>query len=100
VSAQHTREGYFSIATTARRVYPVQVYDPGSETVADTTYAVTGMTCGHCVAAVTEEVTKVNGVDTVAVDLENGRVTVTGDGYADAEIAAAVDEAGYAVVTA
>ena len=62
-------------------------------------YAVTGMTCGHCVAAVTEEVRKVERVLDVEVDLAAGRVTVTFDGPADdAAVAAAVDEAGFAVV--
>ena len=66
----------------------------------DKTYTVTGMTCGHCVNAVTEEVGKVGGVEAVAVDLETGRVTVTGDGYSQQQIAAAVDEAGYTLVDA
>jgi copper chaperone len=62
------------------------------------TYTVTGMTCGHCVAAVTEEVSKVDHVTDVDVDLASGRVTVTSAGpIDDAAIAAAVDEAGYAV---
>lgn len=62
-----------------------------------TTYQVTGMTCGHCVKAVSEEVGQVPGVSDVSVDLESGAVTVTGDGFTEAEIAAAVDEAGYAL---
>ena len=62
------------------------------------TYTVTGMTCGHCVAAVTDEVAKVDHVTDVDVDLASGRVTVTSAGpIDDAAIAAAVDEAGYAV---
>lgn len=68
--------------------------------MSEKTYSVTGMTCGHCVSAVTEEVSKVDGVDTVAVDLESGQVTITGAGYTDEQIAAAVDEAGYALVDA
>jgi copper chaperone len=60
------------------------------------TFTVTGMTCGHCVASVTEEVSEVPGVDTVEVDLVSGLLTVTG--AADAElIRAAVIEAGYQV---
>lgn len=63
-----------------------------------TTFTVTGMTCGHCVAAVTEEVTKIDNVNDVDVDLPTGAVTVTSDGPVDAAaFAAAVDEAGYAV---
>jgi copper chaperone len=60
------------------------------------TYTVTGMTCGHCVAAVTAEVRKLAGVTDVAVDLESGRLEVTSSApLADADVAAAVDEAGY-----
>jgi copper chaperone CopZ len=59
------------------------------------TYTVDGMTCTHCVNAVTSEVSQVAGVSEVAVDLPAGTVTVTGDPLDDAAIAAAVDEAGY-----
>lgn len=63
------------------------------------TYTVDGMTCAHCAGAVTREVRKVTGVTDVVVDVTAGTVTVMSDGAApDAEIAAAVDEAGYAVV--
>ena len=62
------------------------------------TYTVDGMTCGHCVSAVTGEVGKVAGVSSVAVDLAARSVTVTGEGFDDAAIAAAVDEAGYTLV--
>lgn len=65
--------------------------------MAEKVYEVTGMTCGHCVQAVRSEVSGVAGVDAVEVDLESGRVTVTGSGFTDEAIAAAVDEAGYAV---
>lgn len=58
-------------------------------------YAVTGMTCAHCVASVSEEVGEVQGVRAVEVDLASGRLTVTGDGFGDEAIAAAVEEAGY-----
>lgn len=63
----------------------------------DKQYTVTGMTCGHCVNAVTTEVGQVAGVTDVEVDLESGRLAVTGDGFTDEQIAAAVDEAGYAL---
>ncbi|MEU0564609.1 heavy-metal-associated domain-containing protein [Nonomuraea sp. NPDC005983] len=64
------------------------------------TYTVKGMTCGHCVSSVTEEVGQVPGVAGVEVDLATGLVTVTGEGALDdAAIAAAVEEAGYEVVT-
>ncbi|MEU0477896.1 cation transporter [Streptosporangium sp. NPDC006013] len=64
------------------------------------TYTVKGMTCGHCVSSVTEEVTEVPGVTGVTVDLATGLVTVDSDGpIDDAAITAAVEEAGYEVVT-
>ena len=66
-----------------------------------TVWTVEGMTCGHCVAAVTEEVAGLPGVTEVGVDLDSGQVTVTADADPTAEaIAAAVDEAGYTLVTA
>ena len=65
------------------------------------TYTVTGMTCGHCVASVTEEVSEVAGVTGVEVDLGSGAVTVTSDQPVDdAAVRAAVEEAGYQVVDA
>ncbi|HMM48104.1 MAG TPA: heavy-metal-associated domain-containing protein [Miltoncostaeaceae bacterium] len=60
-------------------------------------YTVTGMSCGHCEAAVTEEVSAVAGVESVTVSLEDGVVTVTGRGLSDDAIVAAVEEAGYSV---
>jgi copper chaperone len=63
-----------------------------------TTFTVVGMTCGHCISAVTDKVTKLVGVDKVEVDLESGAVTVHSDGPIDPSLfAAAVDEAGYTV---
>jgi copper chaperone len=63
-----------------------------------TTFRVNGMTCGHCVAAVTEEVSKLDNVTAVDVELASGAVTVHSDGPIDpAAFAAAVDEAGYEV---
>ena len=61
-------------------------------------YRVAGMTCAHCVMSVREEVSEVDGVDAVDVDLATGRLTVTGTGFSDDAVAAAVDEAGYEVV--
>jgi copper chaperone len=67
--------------------------------MATKTYTVTGMTCSHCVAAVTEEVGAVAGVDDVSVDLDTGNVTVATEGEVDdAAVRAAVEEAGYEVV--
>jgi copper ion binding protein len=61
-----------------------------------TTYSVEGMTCGHCVSSVTEEVGQVRGVIGVEVDLATGLVTVNSDAPVDdAAIRAAVEEAGY-----
>lgn len=60
------------------------------------TYSVTGMTCGHCVQAVTGELTKLPGVRDVQVELSTGAVSVTSDGPLPIdEVRAAVDEAGY-----
>lgn len=70
-----------------------------SETTATTTYRVDGMTCAHCVAAVTTELTALPGVDDVAVDLEAGTVTVSGTSSIDeAAVGAGVREAGYTLV--
>jgi copper chaperone len=63
------------------------------------TYTVTGMTCSHCVAAVSEEVGELAGVSDVSVDLDTGRLTVSADGgLDDAAVREAVEEAGYEVV--
>lgn len=64
-----------------------------------TTWTVTGMTCSHCAASVTEEITEIDGVRDVRVDVDSGRVEVDSDRELGRdEIAAAVDEAGYALV--
>ncbi|WP_368499929.1 heavy-metal-associated domain-containing protein [Herbiconiux sp. A18JL235] len=69
-----------------------------------TEFLVAGMTCSHCVASVTEEVSAVEGVAAVAVDLNVGgesRVTVSSDSPLDVvAVRAAIEEAGYSVVTA
>ncbi|MBC7595009.1 MAG: heavy-metal-associated domain-containing protein [Kineosporiaceae bacterium] len=63
------------------------------------TYKVTGMTCEHCVGAVRSEITAIEGVTGVEIDLvAGGTSTVTVEGVAtDEQIAEAVDEAGYAL---
>lgn len=62
------------------------------------TYTVTGMTCSHCVASVTEEVADVPGVSDVHVDLDSGALRLTADDAVTRErIAAAVADAGYAL---
>lgn len=64
--------------------------------MATNTYTVTGMTCQHCVGAVTGEVSQIPGVTAVQVDLPTGQVTVTSDEPVDVDaIRASVDEAGY-----
>jgi copper chaperone len=68
--------------------------------MSEQTYTVTGMTCGHCVQAITEEIEKLPGVTGVDVDLASGRVAVRSEQELDAgAVAAAVDEAGYQVAT-
>jgi copper chaperone CopZ len=64
-----------------------------------TTYTVSGMTCGHCVSSVQSEVSQIPGVTDVRVDLASGVVTVTSERPVDEDaVRAAVDEAGYALV--
>ena len=61
-------------------------------------YTVAGMTCGHCVDAVTDEVSAVPGVTAVDVDLVSGGLTVTSTEPVDEDaVRAAVEEAGYQV---
>jgi copper chaperone len=67
--------------------------------VGTTTFTVAGMTCSHCERAVTEQIRRVAGVQTVNVHLASGSVSVTATAPVDrADIAAAVDEAGYTLV--
>ena len=57
------------------------------------------MTCGHCQQSVTGEMSKIDGVTDVAVDLAKGKVTVTStEPLGDGALRAAVDEAGFEVV--
>lgn len=58
-------------------------------------YTVKGMSCGHCVASVREEVGEIEGVDHVAVDLASGRLEVRGSAVSDTAVADAVKAAGY-----
>jgi len=64
-------------------------------TVSALTYSVPGMHCGHCERAVKEEVGAVAGVESVDVDLEARRVVVHGAQLDDAQLRAAIEEAGY-----
>jgi copper chaperone len=66
-----------------------------------TTYRVTGMTCGHCVSAVSSELSGISGVRDVQVDLGTGAVTVISDAPLPVDVVrAAVDEAGYVLADA
>ncbi len=63
-------------------------------------FKVVGMSCGHCVASVTTEVSKLDGVTNVDVDLVAGVVSVESEHPVDPKsFAAAIDEAGFAVVS-
>jgi copper chaperone CopZ len=63
--------------------------------MSEQTWTVTGMTCAHCVNAVTEEVSAVPGVTGVQVTLESGTLLVRGEDVDAEAVRAAVDEAGY-----
>lgn len=63
-----------------------------SETV---TYTVPGMHCAHCKASVTEELSRVAGVEAVEVDLDRKLVVVRGEGLSDQALREAIEEAGY-----
>ena len=58
-------------------------------------YTVPGMHCGHCKAAVAEELSAVEGVQSVEVDLDTKIVTVRGEGLDDPALRDAIEEAGY-----
>ena len=63
------------------------------------TYTIDGMTCGHCVASVTTEVSSLDGVTDVQVDLTTGTVAITSAAAISQEdVAAAVEEAGYVLI--
>ena len=67
--------------------------------MATTTYTVEGMTCGHCVSAVTGELTKIDGVEDVDVDLDTWAVQVTSNGPLDERaVREAIEEAGFELV--
>ena len=62
-------------------------------------YVVSGMSCAHCVNAVTTEILAVAGVHDVAIDLEAKSVVVSGDGLDDTAIRYAIEAAGYETAT-
>ena len=60
-------------------------------------YTVVGMTCDHCVLSVREEVSGVDGIDAVDVNLTSGRLHIRGESVSDAAVSDAVADAGYEV---
>jgi copper chaperone CopZ len=63
--------------------------------VSELSYTVGGMSCEHCRTAITEEVEQVAGVTGVEIDLESKLVVVRGEDLSDADVRAAIEEAGY-----
>ena len=62
-------------------------------------YQVTGMTCGHCEMSIREEVGEIAGVEDIQVSAQTGKLVVTASSdIDDADVLAAVDEAGYSAV--
>ena len=75
------------------------MHPAGKDTMSEAiTFSVPGMSCEHCRAAITAEVSAVPGVAGVEVDLGTKLVTITGHGLSDASLVAAIDEAGYDAV--
>ena len=64
-------------------------------TTQELTYSVPGVHCAHCERAITAEVTQVEGVSSVNVDLDEKTVVVRGERISDDAVRAAIDEAGY-----
>jgi copper chaperone len=80
---------------------PARNDQPGTRGVIVSTneYQVSGMSCGHCEAAIRGEVSRIAGVDSIDVSAQTGRLVVTGTASVDdATILAAVSEAGYEAV--
>jgi copper ion binding protein len=66
----------------------------------ENSYIVEGMTCQHCAASVSEEISEIDGVTGVTVDVASGKVVVTSDAALERDsIAGAVSEAGYRLVS-
>lgn len=92
---RNTPDGYMVVVIK----YPIGVRQRMGEAMTTNEYQVTGMTCGHCEMSVREEVVEVPGVDGIQVSAQTGKLVVTStDGVDDAQILAAVTEAGYAAV--
>jgi len=85
-------------------MYPTRVcsFGDGSKeiSVAEMTYRVPAMHCDNCARAVRQEVSEVEGVESVSIDLETKLVTVRGEGLSDEALLAAIVEAGYEAVAA
>jgi copper ion binding protein len=80
-------------------VHGRHVDDEGARDMTTATYTVSGMTCGHCVSSVKEEVSEVDGVQGVEVDLASGSLTVQSEQPVDvAAVRQAVVDAGYELV--
>jgi copper chaperone len=73
---------------------------PNPTAADELTYVVAGMSCSRCKVAVTAEVSRVAGVESVAVDLDSKIVRVRGSRVDDGAVRAAIDDAGYEAVTA
>ncbi len=87
-----------SISRGAGCHFPLKVSTPWGYTggMSQTlTYSVPAMHCGHCERAVREELSRVTGVSSVAVDLETKLVTVIGEALDDTALRGAIEEAGY-----
>ena len=63
-------------------------------------YSVPGVSCAHCKQAIEGEVSQVQGVASVEVDLDAKTVTISGEPLDEAALVGAIDEAGYEVATA
>lgn len=67
--------------------------------MATTEYQVTGMTCSHCEMSIREEISEIDGIADIQVSAQTGKLVVTGnDSIDDAQVLAAVTEAGYSAV--
>ena len=85
------------------RSTPASASPPPSDGVVRAYYFVDGMTCGHCVSSVTEEVSAIDGVDGISVDLNSGGTSrimvVSAHPIAEEVVNLAVTEAGYTLVS-
>lgn len=94
-SPLNTVGGYGRPSGGSRRPHPNSEQNEGHQ-MSTTTVTVTGMTCGHCVSSIREEISSIPGVTAVDVDLTSGRVEIDSETPVEqADIARAVDEAGY-----